>query len=351
MYCFFKTTTTTKRSLFELKSVNLQLYPNELQVLQDADDLRNKIIQGNFQVIPQYLQLFLNNLKPILNKQPLFHPSFTYEPMVSNCQLKSPQDCQEAFETDYVMLIYSYCCGQLFDSLQQIKNIRQAIIENKLPNTNDIDIVLQKMKTSYAFIKHIKNDSQQLLPKLSQKKNFDVEEFSSQFFIRYSIYFIIMTNLIHYEKFQQMNQEQELINRQNLCSTMYKLLISIGNLGTDRLGIYLTYLSIYLKCLGYKSIMDRYLYCIQKEYYKEKSFTVMILELIQLGQELKQICTIIINKQLNEDYLDIFKIQAQRWIAFSDVQIRVHSGIARNPQPILTNEQILLNLGYYNCLD
>ncbi|CAD8212020.1 unnamed protein product [Paramecium octaurelia] len=351
MYCFFKTTTTTKRSFFELKSINLALYPIELQVLQDADELRNKIILGDFQVIPQYLQLFLNNLKPILNKQSLFHPSFTYEPIVSNCQLKSPQDGQEAFEIDYVMLIYTYCCGQLFDGLQQIKNIRQSIVENKCPNPKDVDVVLQKMKTSYAFLKHIKNDSQQLLPKLSSKKNFDVEEFSSQFFIRFSTYFIIMANLIHFEKMQQLNQEQELINRQNLCSTMFKLLVSIGNFGQDRLGVYFTYLSIYLKCLGYKSIMDRYLFNIQKEIYREKGFTVMVLELIQLCQELKQICMIILNKDLNEDYMDIFKIQAQRWIAFSDLQVRVHSGIARNPQPVQTNEQILLNSGYFNCLD
>ncbi|CAD8127315.1 unnamed protein product [Paramecium sonneborni] len=351
MYCFFQTTTKTKRNYFELNSVSLQLYPQELQVLKDLDELRNKIILGNFQIIPQYLEEYIKKLKPVLNKYALFNPQFTYQPIVSGCLLISPQDSLEAFETDYVMLIYTYCCGSLLDGFEQIKNIRQAILDEKNANPNDVDIVLKKIKIAYAYLKHIKNDSLSLLPKLSSRKVFDVEEFSSQFFIRYSTYYNIMANLIYFEKRSETNQDQELMKRQNLCSTMYKLLLSIGNLGSDRLGIYLTYLSVYLKCLGYKCIVDRYLYNIQKEDYREKNFTIMILELLQLCQELKQICLLILNKNLNEDYIDVFKVQAKRWISFSDHQIRVHSGIARNPQPVPPNETIFLNSGYFNCLD
>ena len=51
------------------------------------------------------------------------------------------------------MLIYIYCCGSLMESFDQIKNIRQAIIDEKYPNPNDVDIVLYKIKAAYAYIK------------------------------------------------------------------------------------------------------------------------------------------------------------------------------------------------------
>lgn len=57
---------------------------------------------------------------------------------------------------------------------------------------------------------------------------------------------------------------------------MFKKLISLGSLGNDKLAVYLYYISFYFKCLGYKSIIDRYLYKIDKDDYREKSNWIFI---------------------------------------------------------------------------
>lgn len=57
---------------------------------------------------------------------------------------------------------------------------------------------------------------------------------------------------------------------------MLKLLISSGDLCHDKLGVYLYYLSFYFKCLGFKSIIDRYLFKIEKDDFKEKSIWIFI---------------------------------------------------------------------------
>ncbi|CAD8106276.1 unnamed protein product [Paramecium primaurelia] len=349
MYCFFQTSTIQKRSFLEL---NLQLYPEEIQALQNGEQMRNQIIQGNFQIIPHYLQFFHQSLKPILNKQSHFHPQFIYNPIVSNQYLRSPENSQEAFEIDYVMLLYTYCNGQLHDSYIQIKNIRQALIEDKLPNPKDVDIILDKMKVAYTLIKNTQTYSNQLLPNLSLQRTSNYPEFSSIFFLRYSTYYVVMANLFYFEKMQDMKNEKVLIIRQNLCSTMLKNLIKFVDLGNDKLGIYLCYISFYFKCLGYKSIIEKYLYYIQKDDYRYKSFTVMTLEIIELSKELKQLCEkILLQQNLNEIDLEVFKIQAARWITFSDCQINAYTGIITNPQQIQTNESILLNSDNFNCLD
>ncbi|CAK73946.1 unnamed protein product (macronuclear) [Paramecium tetraurelia] len=352
MYCFFKTTTTTKRSFLELQPMVSQLQQHEVLAIQYAEHLRNQIMFGNFQLIPTYIQTFFNNLRPILNRQSFFHPQFEYQPIVSNSQLKSPQNSQEAFEVDYLMLLYTFCCESLCHSFEQIKNIRQAIIEDRLPNPNDVAYILEKLKAAYALIKHAQVNSNSLLPNLRNQRPQEFKEFTEKFPFRFNTYIIVMTNLIYFEKLRETNNYQNLIRRQNLCGTMVNMLIQFGNLYDDRLGQYLYYLSFYLKCLGYKCIIDRYEYQIQQNDYAEKSYTVMSQEILEISSEIKNICQIIlVTRDLNEDYMDVFKIQAERWIQFSDTQVRVYSGTKRNQQIIYTNDSILLNSGHFNCLD
>lgn len=49
---------------------------------------------------------------------------------------------------------------------------------------------------------------------------------------------------------------------------MYKLLANTS--GNDRMSIYFKYLKIYFKGLGFKCIVDKYQYNIDKEIYAEK---------------------------------------------------------------------------------
>ncbi|CAD8182166.1 unnamed protein product [Paramecium octaurelia] len=352
MYCFFRTQTTNKRSFLELSPMVSQLQQHEFQAIQNAEIQRNQITQGNFQVIPTYLQTFINNLRPILSRQSFFHPQFEYQPIVSHSLLRSPQNSQEAFEIDYLMLLYTFCCESLYQSMGKIYNIRNAISDDRLPNPNDVDFVLDKLKAAYALIQYVKMNSNSLLPNLCRGRTQDFQEFNQQFFIRFSTYIIVMTNLFYFEKLKETNNYQNLVKRQNLCGTMVNLLISIGNLYQDRLGMYLYYLSFYFKCLGYKSIIDRYIYQIDQNDFRERSYTVMALSILELSSGLREISQIIlVTRDLNEDYMDIFQTQAQRWVEFSDTQIRVYSGITNNQQAIQTNDSILLNSGHFNCLD
>lgn len=74
------------------------------------------------------------------------------------------------------------------------------------------------MKPAYFQLNFTQKEALTLLPKLSARKTFDVEEFSSSFFMRFRVYYIVMANTLHFEK------EFELTRRKNLCSTMYKLI-------------------------------------------------------------------------------------------------------------------------------
>ncbi|CAD8123940.1 unnamed protein product [Paramecium sonneborni] len=95
-------------------------------------------------------------------------------------------------------------------------------------------------------------------------------QFLPFYFVLIQVYFQSETYYIF-----QKEASKQLVLRTNkmikFCSTIFKSLILIGDLSQNRLGIYLRYQQVYFKYFGYKYMIDRQIYNIQKEDYFEKS--------------------------------------------------------------------------------
>ncbi|KAM3136647.1 hypothetical protein pb186bvf_011283 [Paramecium bursaria] len=344
MFLFLESKPLKTIDIRTFQAPGVQLYPQDAENLKNFGNLRAAIEEGNYSLIPQYLAIHTQlriTVKTILGA----HPLFSFKAIVSQTDIGTNHlSIDQALEADYLMMVYTYCIHQLNSSIPLIAKIRQAQIDDqKMPQAQCLEI-FKNFKAGILLLRETRQNAH-LLANLASNTKTGFPELTPPFFNNFITYYSIQANLVYLELQTDMDK------RQGVYHYLVKAIQTLDPYGNQRLIDYKIVALIYFRAQGFRQVSERINLQIEKENYRNKSFSILVQELLLLCQEMCDLVNIVQGLALDEDFLEAAKIILSKNIPFAQKQFQLYQKVVRNPIGLPNSNTILFEYDPVNVFD